>query len=82
MTQEKDRQAALEKELRELHGVILRVSVEGCERIERHEPVSEINSAVDFLRSLWSRRDMILHELKKLGVSEREALLSGKEAAD
>lgn len=69
----------LEHELREISGVILRTSTEGCELIRRGAPLGEINSVVDFLRTLFGRREIILHELKKAGGSERDAVRRMKE---
>ena len=64
----------LENELREISGVILRTSMEGCELIRRGAPLSEINTALDFMRTLFGRREMIIHEIKRVGGSERDAV--------
>ena len=64
----------LENELREISGVILRTSMEGCELFRRGAPLSEINTALDFMRTLFGRREMIIHEIKRVGGSERDAV--------
>ena len=65
---------AICKELMEINKTILRVSLEGCERIRKMEQAHEINVTVDFLRTLWRRRDIIINELRKAGVSEAELI--------
>lgn len=64
---------SVEQRLAEVDRLILNVSEEGCAKIRRGAPVSEIDVDVNFLRTLYWRRDMILHELKKAGISENEA---------
>lgn len=64
---------SVEQRLAEVDRLILNVSEEGCAKIRRGAPVSEIDVDVNFLRTLYRRRDMILHELKKAGISENEA---------
>jgi hypothetical protein len=36
-------------------------------------PVSEVDVTVDFLRALYRRRDIILVELNRAGVTEKDA---------
>lgn len=64
---------SVEQRLAEVDRLIMDVSKEGCEKIRRGAPVSEVDVDVNFLRSLYRRRDVILHELKKAGISESEA---------
>lgn len=73
---------SVEQRLAEVDRLILNVSEEGCAKIRRGAAVSEIDVDVNFLRTLYRRRDVILHELKKAGISESEAyahLRSGME---
>jgi len=72
----------LKKELLDLNQLILNTSIEGCERIRKRESMSAINSALDFLRNLWRRRDIILHELGKMGVDEKEINTACEEDKD
>lgn len=64
---------SIEERLFEVDKVICSTSQSGGELIRRGAPVSEIDSAVEFLRHLFQRRDAILWELKKAGISERDA---------
>ena len=64
----------LENEPREISSVISRTSMEGCELIRRGAPLSEINTALDFMRTLFGRREIIIHEIKRAGGSERDAV--------
>lgn len=59
--------------LAEIDTVILNTSQRGCELLRNGAPVSEVDSVTDFLRSLYRRRDVILAELKKAGVTEKQA---------
>lgn len=75
---------SVEQRLAEVDRLIMNVSGEGCAKIRRGAPASEIDVDVNFLRTLYRRRDVILHELKKAGVSENEAyahLRTGTEGA-
>lgn len=56
----------------EIDRLILEVSTAGCEKIRRGAPVHEIDVEVEFLRKLYSRRDIIIVELKKAGFVERD----------
>lgn len=64
---------SVEERLHEVDRVILETSQQGCALLKRGAPVSEVDRITEFLRSLYSRRDVILFELKKHGVSEKEA---------
>lgn len=64
---------SVEERLAEVDRVILTTSKEGCDLLERGAPVSEVDVITSFLRELYSRRDTILFELKKLGITEKEA---------
>ena len=61
---------SMEKQLFEVDRLIMEVSSSGCEKIRRCAPVSEIDVDVEFMRSLYRRRDTIIWELKKLGITE------------
>ena len=63
----------VEERLAEVDTVILNTSQRGCELLRSGAPVSEVDSVTEFLRSLYRRRDIILNELKKKGVSEKQA---------
>lgn len=74
----------VEQRLAEVDRLIMNVSEEGCTKIRRGAPVSEVDVDVNFLRTLYRRRDVILHELKKAGIAESEAyahLRTGTEGA-
>lgn len=62
-----------EERLAEVDRVILNTSQQGCELLRLGAPVSEVDSVTEFLRSLYRRRDVILLELKKAGVTEKQA---------
>lgn len=62
-----------EERLAEIDRVILNTSQQGCELLRNGAPVSEVDSVTEFLRSLYRRRDVILNELKKTGVTEKQA---------
>lgn len=64
---------SVEERLAEVDRVILTTSKEGCDLLARGAPVSEVDVITNFLRELYSRRDTILFELKKLGITEKEA---------
>lgn len=61
-----------EERLIEVDRVILNTSQQGCDLLRRGAPVSEVDSAIEFLRTLYRRRDVILAELKKKGISEKQ----------
>jgi AmiR/NasT family two-component response regulator len=64
---------SVEERLAEVDRVILTTSKDGCELLARGAPVAEVDVITDFLRDLYDRRETILFELKKLGISEKEA---------
>lgn len=64
---------SVEERLMEVDRVIMETSKQGCELIKLGAPVSEVDTITEFLRSLYRRRDIILIELGKLGVTERQA---------
>lgn len=64
---------SVEERLAEIDRVILNTSQRGCELIRSGAPVSEIDVITQFLQDLYRRRDIILIELKKAGVAEKEA---------
>ena len=65
--------AAMEKELISVDRVIRRCEDERYELAAKRRPVAEFKVACDFLATLRSRREMILHELRKAGGSEAGA---------
>lgn len=64
---------SIEERLLEVDKVICTTSQTGGELIRLGAPVSEIDGITEFLRHLFQRRDTILWELKKAGVTERQA---------
>ena len=64
---------SVEERLAEIDRVILTTSKEGCDLLRNGAPVSEVDVITTFLRDLYNRRDTILFELKKLGITEKEA---------
>lgn len=62
-----------EERLVEIDTVILNTSQRGCELLRSGAPISEVDSVTEFLQSLYRRRDIILTELKKAGLSEKQA---------
>jgi hypothetical protein len=62
-----------EERLAEVDRVILETCSRGCELIKLGAPVSEVDVTVDFLRALYRRRDIILVELNRAGVTEKDA---------
>ena len=62
-----------EDSLAEVDRLIIETARRGSELIMRHASVAEVDVEVDFMRHLYQRRDLILHELKKSGINEREA---------
>ena len=62
-----------EERLYEVDRTILNVSQRGCELIRSGAPASDIDVQTEFLKHLYQRRDTILHELKKAGVTESQA---------
>ena len=69
----KPRVQTVEERLIEVDRVILETSQRGCELLKLGAPVSEVDVITEFLRSLYRRRDVILGELKKAGVTEKQA---------
>lgn len=61
-----------EERLIEVDTVILNTSQRGCDLLRSGAPVSEVESVTEFLRSLYRRRDVILTELKKDGMTEKD----------
>ena len=64
---------SIEERLMDVDRVILNTSQQGCELLRNGAPVSEVDVITDFLRSLYRRRDIILIELQKQGVTEKQA---------
>ena len=64
---------SVEERLADIDRVILNTSQRGCELIRSGAPVSEIDVITQFLRDLYRRRDVILNELKRAGIAEKEA---------
>lgn len=62
-----------EERLADVDRVILETCKRGCELIESGASVSDVDVQVDFMRHLYQRRDLILNELKRTGVTEKEA---------
>lgn len=74
-----------EERLAEVDRVIMNTSSKGCEMLRNGDPIAAVDSMTEFLRSLYRRRDLILWELKKAGITEAEAyahLRSRKETAN
>lgn len=65
--------AALERELISIDRTIRRCEDERSEMAARRKPVSAIEIACGFLKTLRDRRENILHELRKAGGSEAGA---------
>lgn len=63
----------LEARLADVDRVILNTSQHGCELIRKGAPTSEIDVDVEFLRHLYRRRNTILFELEKAGITEQAA---------
>ena len=63
----------VEERLADIDRVILDTSQRGCELIRSGAPVSEVDVVTQFLKDLYRRRDVILLELKKTGITEKEA---------
>lgn len=59
-------------QLRELDKQILDTSLKGAELIHAGAHPDRVGVEIDYLRTLWRRRDIVLHELKKQGRTERE----------
>lgn len=64
---------SVEERLAEVDRVILNTSQQGCELLRIGAPVSEVDTITEFLRSLYRRRDTILFELNRRGISEKMA---------
>ena len=64
---------SIEERLHEVDRVIIETCSRGCELIRLGAPVAEIDAQTDFLRHLYQRRDLILHEAKKAGITEAAA---------
>lgn len=64
----------VEKELRDVTEVVRKTAVEIAELANGDAPNSSIICATDFLRTTLGRRSIILHELRKNGLSEQEAM--------
>lgn len=70
-------QAPMES-LREIDTVILRTSEHGMQLIQQHAEVSMIHAQVDFLRTLYRRRDGILRVLHQMGYSDGDIYGRGR----
>ena len=70
---EKVKMQSVEERLAEIDRVILNTSQHGCELIRSGAPVSEIDVITQFMRDLYRRRDGIIMELKKAGITEKDA---------
>ena len=64
----------VERELRDVTEVIKRTAAEVAELANGDALNSSIICATDFLRTTLGRRSIILHELRKSGLSEQEAM--------
>jgi len=64
---------SIEDRLREVDRVIMNTSEHGCTLIRNGAPLSDIEAQTEFLRHLYHRRDTILNELKRAGVSVQAA---------
>lgn len=64
---------SVEERLAEVDRVILNTSQQGCELLRLGAPVSEVDTITEFLRTLYRRRDTILFELNRRGISEKLA---------
>lgn len=64
---------SVEERLAEVDRVILSTSQQGCELLRLGAPVSEVDTITEFLRTLYRRRDTILFELNRRGISEKMA---------
>lgn len=62
-----------EERLADVDRVILDTCKRGSELLANGAPVSEVDVQVDFMRHLYQRRDLILNELKRAGITEKEA---------
>lgn len=56
--------------LREIDAVILRTAEHGARLIQAHADVGQVHAQVDFLRTLYRRRDGILRILHQMGYSD------------
>ena len=61
-----------EERLIEVDTVILNTSQRGCELLRSGAPISEVDSVTEFLRNLYRRREVILTEVAKAGMSEKQ----------
>ena len=64
---------SVEDRLAEVDRVSLNTSQQGCELLRLGAPVSEVDTITEFLRTLYRRRDTILFELNRRGISEKMA---------
>lgn len=60
------------EQVREIDAQIFRIAAEGAALIERRASVGQINAECEFLRTLFRRRDIIINEAKKAGLTERD----------
>lgn len=58
--------------LLELHRQIFECAQRGSELIRAGESMNRVNIEIETLRTLFSRRDMVLREFKKKGGKEKE----------
>ena len=59
-------------QLLQLNRQIFECAQRGSELIRAGERPERVNIEIDALHTLFSRRDMVLRELKKMGATERE----------
>lgn len=64
----------VEKELRNTTETVRRISAEICELVNKNATNASIICTVNFLKTTLERRSIILHELRKGGLSEQEAM--------
>lgn len=62
-----------EERLAEVDRIILETCRRGSELIAGGAPVAEVDVHVNFMRHLYQRRDLILNELRRAGVTEKDA---------
>ena len=62
-----------EERLAEVDRLIVDTAKRGSELICTGAPVSEVDVQVNFMRHLYQRRDLILNELRRAGLTEKDA---------
>ena len=62
-----------EERLAEVDRIILETAKRGSELIMMGAPTPDVDAEVNFMRHLYQRRDLILNEMKRVGLTEKDA---------